>query len=520
MLLTETGRKIFLGVFVLFGFLWGIGQAPLFDEDEGFFAEGTREMAIRGDFISTFVNQEQRFDKPPLTNWLQYGSARLLGWNEWAMRLPSCLASIVWMLLIYLFTKKKLGEKTAFYATLIAISSLQITIVGKAALADGLLNMALTGAMFSLFEIIHHYNRKYIWAFYVFCGIGFLAKGPVAVLIPGAVFMIYLVKWKSWNSMLRLFSPIGIGLFLLIATPWYLLQYRESGHAFINGFFLNHNINRFQTAFEGHYGGILYFLPVLLLGLLPFTAIILKSFTKIRYIWSKKWFSFLLIWFLFVFILFSLSGTKLHHYIIYGYSPLCVLGGWYAANNKRLPVVWPAFILLVLLTVIPFIIPQLITKIDDAYAQDVLQGVAAEFDIRYTVVMVMLLVILLIVWIRKDWDNQWRIGVTGFVILITINILWMPRLGALLQTPVKEAALIARKLGHKKVVMFNHYNPSFHFYSGLYTEEREPESGDIVFARKHRLKDFPVQEVFYDKYGIILAKIGGKQNDIENIQTP
>ena len=520
MLLTETGRKIFLGVFVFFGFLWGIGNAPLFDEDEGFFAEGTREMAVRGDFISTFVNQEQRFDKPPLTNWLQYGSAQLFGWNEFAMRLPSCLASVAWMLLIYLFTKKKLGEKTAFFATLIAASSLQITIVGKAALADGLLNMALTGAMFSLFEIIHHYNRKYIWAFYVFTGVGFLAKGPIAVLIPGAVFMIYLVKWKSWNAILRLFSPVGILLFMLIAAPWYILEYRQSGEAFISGFFLNHNVNRFQTAFEGHYGGILYFVPVLLLGLLPFTAIVLKSFSKIGYIWSKKWLSFLLIWFLFVFVLFSLSGTKLHHYIIYGYSPLCVLGGWYAAGNNRLPVVWPAFILLILLTVIPFLIPQILPKIDDAYTLDVLKGVAAEFGTYYAVYMAVLLIILVMVWVKKDWDNQWRMGITGFVILFTINILWMPRLGALLQEPVKEAALTAKKLGHKNVVIFNHYNPSFHFYSGLYAEEREPLAGEIVFARKHRLKDFTVQEVFYDKYGITLAKIGERRNDIESIKKP
>ncbi len=150
-------------------------------------------------------------------------------------------------------------------------------------------------------------------------------------------------------------------------------------------FFLNHNVNRFQTAFEGHYGGILYFVPVLLLGLLPFTAVILKSFSKIRIIWADPFFSFLLIWFAFVFILFSLSGTKLHHYIIYGYSPLCVLGGWYAANNKRLPIVWPSFILLILLAVIPFLIQGFIPKIDDEYAVEIIKGVSSEFDIFYAV---------------------------------------------------------------------------------------------------------------------------------------
>ncbi len=232
----ENTRKIFLAFFIFFSFLWGIGNAPLFDEDEGFFAEGTREMVVRGDFISSFVNQEQRFDKPPLTNWLQFGSAQVFGWNEFAMRLPSCLASAIWMLLIYIFTKRKLGEKTAFFATLIAASSLQITIVGKAALADGLLNMALTGAMFCLFEMLNQNHKKYIWAFYAFTGIGFLAKGPIAVLIPGAVFLIYLLKNKTWKPFLRLFNIPGLLIFLIIAAPWYVLEYLQTGEKFISGF--------------------------------------------------------------------------------------------------------------------------------------------------------------------------------------------------------------------------------------------------------------------------------------------
>jgi len=509
--LTETSRKVLLIVFVFFGFLWGIGNAPLFDEDEGFFAEGTREMALRGDFISTFVNQEQRFDKPPLTNWLQYGSALLFGWNEFAMRLPSCLASIAWMFLIYFFTKRKFEEKTAFFATLIAAAALQITIVGKAALADGLLNMALTGAMFCLFEIIHHPNKKYILTFYVFTGIGFLAKGPVAILIPGAVFMLYLMKWRAWNSILRLFNPIGIILFLVISAPWYLLEYQQSGDRFISGFFYSHNVNRFQTAFEGHYGGILYFVPVLLIGLLPFTAVILKAFTQIHYIWSKKWFSFLFIWFGFVFIFFSLSGTKLHHYIIYGYAPLCVIGGWFSANNKQLPIVWPTFMFLLLLLIVPLLVPYIIPKIDDEYAVDVMRGVSSEFDISYIIQIGALLVLLVVTWLKKSWAHELRMGIAGVVMLVTINILWMPRLGALLQEPVREAAHLAKTKGLKNIVIFNHYNPSFHFYSALYGEEREPVAGDIVFARKQRLKDFVTEEVIYEKHGIILARIGSRR---------
>ncbi len=318
MVITEQTRKIILIVYVLFGFLWGLGNAPLFDEDEAFFAEGTREMVLRNDFISSYINQEQRFDKPPLTNWLQYLSAKVFGWTEFAMRLPSALAAILWMFFIYAFTKRNLGERPAFFATIVAVSSLQLTIVGKAALADSLLNASLAGAIFCLFEWINASKKAFLFYFYALTAIGFLSKGPIAVLVPGATFLIYVCRWQKWPAILKVLNPLGIVIFLTIASPWYLLEYQKSGMDFINGFFLSHNVNRFQTAFEGHYGGVLYFVPVLLLGLLPFTAIILRSFSKLAYFWQDKWFSFLLIWFVFVFVLFSLSGTKLHHYIIFG----------------------------------------------------------------------------------------------------------------------------------------------------------------------------------------------------------
>lgn len=491
---------------VLFGFGWGLDNAPLFDEDEGFFAEGTREMALRGDFISIYVNQEPRHDKPPLTNWLQYLSTRLLGWTETAMRLPSALAAMGWMATIYFFTRRKLGREIAFFATLIATCSLQITLIGKAALADSLLNAALAAAMFCLYQLLTTGRGAYALAFYALTGLGFLSKGPIAVLVPGAVTVLYLIRWREWRPLLRLLHP-GILLFLLIALPWYLLQYQRMGQAFLEGFFMNHNLNRFQTAFEGHYGGMLYFVPILLLGLLPFTAVILKAFPRFRYLWDDRLFSFLLLWFGFVFVFFSLSGTKLHHYIIYGYTPLCILGGWYAAQSNRLPLAWPLLVLLLILTVAPFLMPQIIPMVQDAYAVEVMRGAAEQFDAFYVVAMVALMGITVLAGLKKSWDKEIRMALVGFVMLVTINVLWMPRLGALLQEPVKEAALVVKRLQPENLVVNDHYNPSFHFYSGLFAEERETRSGDVVFTRKSRLADFSEKEILYEKYGLVLARI-------------
>jgi len=71
-------------------------------------------------------------------------------------------------------------------------------------------------------------------------------------------------------------TQIGVLLFFSIAFPWYIAEYMAQGDAFIDGFFIKHNIGRFSSAMEKHGGGIFYFIPVLLVGFLPFTSFILQ----------------------------------------------------------------------------------------------------------------------------------------------------------------------------------------------------------------------------------------------------
>jgi 4-amino-4-deoxy-L-arabinose transferase-like glycosyltransferase len=507
MVFSKNHYRFFLLILILFGFGWGLHTAPLFDEDEGFFAEGTREMALREEFITTYVNQEVRFDKPPLTNWLQYLSARVLGLNEMAMRLPSALAAVAWMGILFFFVRRRLGEDPALYATLMATCSLQVTIIGKAALADSLLNATLAGAMFCLYMLLNVRQRPYVWVFYALSGIGFLTKGPIAVLIPGAVLMFYLLRWREWRPLLQLVDPLGVALFSAIGFPWYVIQYKRVGPAFLEGFFLHHNVHRFQTAFEGHYGGLLYFVPILLVGLLPFTGIQLKALTRARMFWNDRFFSFLLLWFLFVFVFFSLSGTKLHHYLIYGYTPLFVLGGWYAYQTSQHPLGWPMLLFLLLLTVLPLVVPYVLHMVNDPYARVVIQEATELFDASYLVAMVGLMALTEWVDFRRSWDKKLRMLILGLIMLITINVLWMPRLGMLLQQPVKEAALVARTLKPAHLVVNDRYTPSFYFYSGLFAEERPARPGDVVFAKKHLLGSFKDKEILYEKYGQVLARI-------------
>src|SRR5438046_5567552 len=91
---------------VVASFFWLLGAAPLFDVDEGAFSEATIEMFERGDFLSTYLNGEPRYDKPILVYWLQAAGVALLGPTEWAFRLPSAICATLCAWLTYLFARR------------------------------------------------------------------------------------------------------------------------------------------------------------------------------------------------------------------------------------------------------------------------------------------------------------------------------------------------------------------------------------------------------------------------------
>ena len=150
---------LFLAVGI--SFFLNLGGVPLFDLDEGAFSEATREMFVRGDFISPFVNGLPRFDKPVLIHWLQAASMSLFGVNSFAFRLPSALAASLWVLLTYAFVARVLDRETALRAALMLGTALGIVIIGRAATADALLNLWLAAAMFGIY--LYFLERKKSW---------------------------------------------------------------------------------------------------------------------------------------------------------------------------------------------------------------------------------------------------------------------------------------------------------------------------------------------------------------------
>ncbi|MGQ0653112.1 MAG: ArnT family glycosyltransferase [Betaproteobacteria bacterium] len=491
-------------------FFWMLGAAPLFDVDEGAFSQATLEMFQRGDYLSTYLNGAPRYDKPILVYWLQAAAVALLGATETAFRLPSAICAALWAWMSFAFTRKVYGERPALLAAVMLATCLGVHIIGRAATADALLNCLIAAAMFSAWLHLSTGKRSWLYATHAAIGLGLLAKGPIAVLVPFAVTLVFCFFKRDLKTWLRaVFDWRALLLLLAIATPWYVAILHKEGWAFIDGFIMRHNVGRFGGPLQGHGGSLLYYFPVLLLMTLPFTAPLVLVARRWRDVWRDERSAYLLLWFLFVFAFFSLSGTKLPHYVLYGITGLVILMAVHGDGLRS--AAWtllPALAFLLALLFLPAALRWLSGAVRNEYYQEALA--AAEFTPLYMLFFGVASVLLFYGMFERQASPVAKLAAAGAVASVGVASFVVPLAGALQQSPVKEAALLARaqKL---EPVLWRMNTPSFSVYRGAPTATREPRPGDVVLTRKVRLKDLPpgtTHRILYSKNGVVLVRIG------------
>src|SRR6266404_5746508 len=249
---------------VVASFFLLLGAAPLFDVDEGAFSQATLEMFQRGDFLSTYLNGEPRYDKPILVYWLQAAAVALLGPSEWAFRLPSAICATLWAWLTYLFVRRHYDAERALFAAALLASSLGVFIIGRAATADALLNMLIAASMFAAWQHLSTGRRGWLYATHAAIGLGVLAKGPIAILVPFATTLIFCWLRRDLRTWARaVFDWRALLVLLAIAVPWYAVILLREGRGFVEGFFVKHNLGRFSGPVSGHSGSLFYYFPAL-----------------------------------------------------------------------------------------------------------------------------------------------------------------------------------------------------------------------------------------------------------------
>jgi 4-amino-4-deoxy-L-arabinose transferase-like glycosyltransferase len=506
-------------------FFWQLGAVPLYDLDEGAFTEATREMIASGNYITPQKDGEPRYDKPVLIYWLQALSAKLFGFNELALRLPSALAATQWLLVLWIFVRERLDAPTATVAGLVMALSLQVSLIAKAAVADALLNLFIA---LTFFEIYRYYlatrgtgegtagqGRRFVWRAYLWMGLGFLTKGPVAVFFPLVVSLLFFWSEAAHRRWVQaVLAPLGWLIFLLVAGPWYLAIYLDDGPGFFQSFFLKHNAGRFGDAMHGHSGFFGYYVVLLPVILLPFSGWFLRLLPGIKAAWADPLDRFLWIWFAVVFVFFSFSGTKLPHYLLYGATPLFILMARHRALLAGPWLAWvPPLLFFGLLLALPWAVDLAQSQAHKAHEVALLQEARGALDWGYLSVVLAAIAggVLLAFWSRPPlWQ---RLVLVGLLQTLVVYGVLVPRVLEVMQGPVKEAALLARQLNLPTVV-YRTSMPSFSAYREAITPERVPRPGELVFLRVDKLpllaRELPDlrQDLIYRRGPVALVLVG------------
>ena len=339
--------------------------------------------------------------------------------------------------------------------------------------------------------------------------LGMLTKGPIAVAIPLMVSSLFFLTsgyaslfWKA------IFFIPGWLVFSLIAAPWYIHEYLTHGQAFIDGFFLKHNINRFNNAMEGHDGGLLFYPMVLPFLLAPFGALLIRVLPSIRNIIksTEPLDRFLWIWFLVVLILFSIVSTKLPHYILYGVTPLIILMAKYRHQLKsRLLASILPLLVFGLLVAFPLLIPIVESGLTNPIEIATAQRALDYFDTNFVILSALagLTALILIGW--KRFSPWLSLCLAGLVQTLLIWLLFVPTYSNTQQLPVWEAAMFAKEL-EQPIITQSIDMPSFNVYLDQVTERRGLKVGEIGYAREDRLSKIDHYLILFQSGPIVIIQ--------------
>jgi 4-amino-4-deoxy-L-arabinose transferase-like glycosyltransferase len=308
-----------------------LGCPSLWDIDEGNNAECAREMDESGNFIVPTFNYKLRVDKPVLLYWLQVAAYRVCGVNEFAARLPSALAALLTVLITYELGRRLFGRSAGLLAGLGLASNVAFSAAAHFANPDALLNLC---TVLTLWCFWNHCNRGGAWllASGAAAGLGMLAKGPVALLLPMATTILFLLCRRQMRKLWDL-RVLGASVaFLLVAAPWYIWVGMETKGEWLSGFFWKHNVQRSLGAMENHGGPFYYYGLVLIAGLTPWSVFLGPTFwyalAAIRQSGQRIADSgklFLLCWVAVWLVFFTVVRTKLPNYILPVYPAVALL---------------------------------------------------------------------------------------------------------------------------------------------------------------------------------------------------
>jgi 4-amino-4-deoxy-L-arabinose transferase-like glycosyltransferase len=316
-----TKRQAWL-LITLFVLVWfgSLEYRTLIKPDEGRYAEIPREMVATGDWLTPRLNGIKYFEKPPLQYWATATAFTLLGQSDGTARLWPGLTGFLGVLLAWFAGRRLFGPSAGVLAAATLASSLLYLMIGHINTLDMGLSFFLEAAIcgFLLAQREDSHARRWMLIAWAALAFAVLSKGIVALVLTGATLVLYSLVFRDFSPWRRLEIARGLPLFLAIAAPWFIAVSMVNPE-FARFFFIHEHFERFLTKVHGRYQPAWYFIPILAMGLLPWTGLALQSVGTAWRRYADSVFQprrFLMLWCLVVFAFFSVSDSKLPSYIL------------------------------------------------------------------------------------------------------------------------------------------------------------------------------------------------------------
>jgi 4-amino-4-deoxy-L-arabinose transferase-like glycosyltransferase len=324
----------FLLLSFLFLYFYRLGAPAVWNPNEAFYAETPREMLQRHDLLTPYFNYAFRFEKPVFMYWAVLPFYALMGVSEAAVRMASAVSAVLGVVVTFWFASKVLGSRKA---GLISAAVLAAAFDYNSAARYASPEMVLTFLITASIVVFYRWytaapKRRGLWRllFYFLCGLSTLTKGPIGIILPFLVIIVFLLARRDFANLRAFFSVTGFALYLAVALPWYAYMLHRYGSQF-SSVVVGENLHRFLSNTSGE-SALFYYFTVLPWNFLPGSVFLIPAFLwigKLRK--AHKEILFPLIWFIVVFVFFSLSKSKLPTYI-YPLFPAAatITGGWIA----------------------------------------------------------------------------------------------------------------------------------------------------------------------------------------------
>jgi 4-amino-4-deoxy-L-arabinose transferase-like glycosyltransferase len=333
----QLGIIFFVGLVLFF-----LGNRDLWITDpvESNYALTAKEMLLSGDYISPRIYGSYWYDKPVFFYWELIAAFKLFGINEFAARFFPALFGMVGLFVTYFFAKRMYDAKTGFASAIILATSLEYWLLSKTIITDMTL-FVFSNAVLIFFYLAYTGEKKvYYYLCYVFAALAVLTKGPIGILLPGFILVLFILWKRQFAEVKKMKFFSGMLLFFIIAGSWYYMMYGLHGEIFISTFLGVHNMLRATVSEHPTFNVWYYYLAIFIIGFFPwvFTVpLVLKKYWQ-----AKKWpeidekTGFLLIWAITIAVFYQCMATKYPTYSFPYMLPLSILAARCLRNHEKL----------------------------------------------------------------------------------------------------------------------------------------------------------------------------------------